>query len=203
MKINSEYTLSGQHLSILKSEPLKSNYPMVTVHNKPFRVYLPETDIQQIVKRMAGEISRDYADKDPVLCPVLTGSYIFAADLTRYLDFDPEIRFVRYTSYEGMSSTGVVKPELPFSPKLRGRHVIIVEDIVDTGNCMEYMLHELRQIEPASIAVCTFFFKPASFQKDFHIDYLGKSIPNDFILGYGLDYDGLGRTYRDVYVLDT
>lgn len=175
---------------------------MITVHDKQFRVYLPEKEIQQIVKRMAAEISRDYAGKDPVLCPVLTGSYIFAADLTRYLDFDLEMRFVRYSSYDGMSSTGVVNPELPFSPKLRGRHVIIVEDIVDTGICMDFMLHELRQLEPASIAVCTFFFKPDNFQKDFKIDYFGKSIPNEFILGYGLDYDGLGRTYRDVYVLD-
>lgn len=174
----------------------------IKVHDKYFRLYMPEHEIQEAVERVAQQISRDYADKSPILCPVLTGSYLFAADLTRYLSFDPEVRFVRYTSYSGMNSSGVVQAHLPFPERCRGRHVIIVEDIVDSGICMDYMIAELQKLQPASIAVCTFFFKPGNFEKSFKIDYCGKSIPNDFIVGYGLDYDDYGRTYRDVYILD-
>lgn len=174
----------------------------IQVHDKWFRLYMPEQEIQEAVQRVAQEISRDYADKSPILCPVLTGSYLFAADLTRYLSFDPEVRFVRYTSYSGMNSSGVVQTHLPFPERCRDRHIIIVEDIVDTGICMDFMIQELQKLQPASIAVCTFFYKPGNFEKSFKIDYIGKTIPNDFIVGYGLDYNYLGRTYRDVYILD-
>ena len=163
---------------------------------------MSEAEIQTEVKRVAAEISRDYKDKDPILCPVLTGSYMFAADLFRELDFDADVAFVRYSSYNGMVTTGQVKTFLSFPEKCKGRDVIIVEDIIDSGISMEYMVEELQKLEPASIAICAFYFKPGNFQKNYKIDYIGKSIPNDFIVGYGLDYDGKGRTYRDVYVLD-
>lgn len=178
------------------------NEERITVLDKKFRRYMSDSEIQACVKRVAEEMSRDLKGKDPILCPVLTGSYMFVADLTRYLDFDPQVSFVRYSSYAGTQSTGHVKAVLGFGEKCRGRDVVIVEDIVDSGISMAYMLAELRKLEPASIRICTFFFKPGNFQKDFKIDYIGKSIPNDFILGYGLDYDGMGRTYRDIYVLD-
>lgn len=163
---------------------------------------MPAEEIQSIVRRVAGDISRDFASRNPIVCPVLTGSFMFAADLIRSLSFDAEVSFVRFTSYQGMASTGQVKTVLGFPEKCKGRDVIIVEDIVDTGITMEKMLEELQKLEPASISVCTFLFKPGNFEKDFKIDYIGKSIPNDFILGYGLDYDGAGRTYPDVYVYD-
>lgn len=172
------------------------------VHDKEFRIYMSAEEIQAEVKRVAAEISRDFKGKEVMMCPVLTGSYIFFADLTRYVDFDPEIAFVRYNSYSGMASTGKVTCALPFPEKCKGKNVVIVEDIVDSGISMEYMLEELKKLEPASISVCTFFFKPGNFQKDFKIDYIGKSIPNDFILGYGLDYNGKGRTFKDLYVVD-
>lgn len=172
------------------------------VHDKEFRIYMSAEEIQAEVKRVAAEISRDFKGKEVMMCPVLTGSYIFFADLTRYVDFDPEIAFVRYNSYSGMASTGKVTCSLPFPEKCKGKNVIIVEDIVDSGISMEYMIEELKKLEPASISVCTFFFKPGNFQKDFKIDYIGKSIPNDFILGYGLDYNGKGRTFKDLYVVD-
>lgn len=172
------------------------------VHDKEFRIYMSAEEIQTEVKRVAAEISRDFKGKEVMMCPVLTGSYIFFADLTRYVDFDPEIAFVRYNSYSGMASTGKVTCSLPFPEKCKGKNVIIVEDIVDSGISMEYMIEELKKLEPASISVCTFFFKPGNFQKDFKIDYIGKSIPNDFILGYGLDYNGKGRTFKDLYVVD-
>ncbi len=174
----------------------------IQVKDRFFKMYLEESEIQHIVKNVADRISHDYKNRKPILCPVLTGSYLFVADLTRYIEFDAEVAFVRYSSYQGMSSTGNVKAILGFPQKCKGRDVIIVEDIVDSGISMEYMIAELKKLEPASIAICSFFFKPGNFQKDFKVDYVGKEIPNDFIVGYGLDYDGVGRTYRDVYILD-
>lgn len=175
----------------------------IQVHNRTFRLYMPEADVQAAVKAVADRISSDYEGRNPILCPVLTGSYMFVSDLTRYLRFDPQVSFVKYSSYSGMASTGTVKALLGFPECCRGRDVIIVEDIVDSGISMDFMLRELQKLEPASVAICTFFFKPENFQKDFKVDYIGRSIPNDFILGYGLDYDGLGRTYKDVYVVES
>ena len=174
---------------------------MITVHDKQFELYMPEAEIQREVSRVASEISRDLRDKNPLFCPTLTGSFMFFADLVRALDFDAEVCFVKYTSYSGMSSTGKVKTEMPFPQKCKGRYVVIVEDIVDSGITMETMLSELRKLEPAGIYIASFLFKPDSFKKNFKIDYIGRSIPNDFILGYGLDYDNLGRFYRDIYVV--
>lgn len=175
---------------------------MVKVHDKRFRMYMPESEIQKEVTRVALEISRDLRDKNPLFCPTLTGAFMFMSDLAKALDFDAEVGFVKYTSYSGMHSTGKVKVSLPFPEKCRGRHVVIVEDIVDTGITMETMLEEVSKLEPADVYIASFIFKPDSFKKDFKIDYIGRSIPNDFIVGYGLDYDGLGRFYRDIYVVD-
>lgn len=174
----------------------------IQVKDRQFKPYMPEAEIQECVRRVADAISHDYSQKKPILCPVLTGSYLFVADLTRYIAFDAEVSFVRYASYDGMSSSGNVKTILGFPEKCKGRDVIIVEDIIDSGLTMKHMLKELEKLEPASIAICTFFYKPGNFKEDFKIDYIGKEIPNDFIVGYGLDYDGVGRTYRDVYVVD-
>lgn len=174
---------------------------MITVHNRKFKLYLKEEDIQSDVRRVAAEISRDLKDKNPLFCPTLTGSFMFMTDLARALDFDAETYFVKYSSYSGMNSTGVVKSELPFPQKCRGRHVVIVEDIVDTGITMDAMLTELQKMEPAGISIASYLFKPDSFKKNFKIDYIGRSIPNDFILGYGLDYDNFGRFYKDIYVV--
>lgn len=174
----------------------------INVNGKQFRLYMTEQEIQECVKRVARQISDDYRGKAPVLCPVLTGSIMFISDLSRYLDFDPALSFVRYKSYSGTHSTGQVQRLLSFPEFCRGKDVIIVEDIVDSGITMEVMLEELRRMEPASIRICTLFFKPDNFVKEFPIDYIGKSIANDFIVGYGLDFDEKGRTYRDLYILD-
>ena len=174
----------------------------ITVHDKQFRLLMPAAEIETAVRRVAEDISRDYEGKELILCPVLTGSYLFVADLTRFMTFDADLAFVRYQSYAGMQSTGTVRSLLPFPERCRGKHVLIVEDIVDSGITMETMLKEVAALEPASVRVCTFLFKPGNFTKSFPIDYIGASIPNDFIVGYGLDYDGRGRTYRDLYILD-
>ena len=174
----------------------------IQVLDKTFQLYMPEAEIQATVKRLGSELSHDFKGKDPIFCPVLTGSYLFVADLTRALDFDAQVSFVRYTSYEGLESTGEVTKVMGFPDRCTGRDVIIVEDIVDSGISMEFMINELKKREPASISICTFFYKPGNFKKNYRIDYVGKEIPDDFIVGYGLDYDGMGRTYRDIYVYE-
>ena len=174
---------------------------MIKVLDRQFKLYMPEAEIQSTVKRVASEISRDLKDKPPLFCPTLTGAFMFMTDLARALDFDAETYFVKFSSYSGMQSTGKVRSDLPFPEKCRGRHVVIVEDIIDTGITMDAMLKELDKYEPAGVYIASFLFKPGSFKKDFKIDYIGRSIPNDFILGYGLDYDNFGRFYRDIYVV--
>ena len=174
----------------------------IQVLDKHFKMYIPESEIQEIVRRLAAEIAHDFKGKRPLLCPILTGSFMFAADLIRELDLDSKVAFVRYASYMGLQSTGQVQELMGFPGDCRGRDVIIIEDIIDTGISMEYMLQQLQNLKPASISICAFLYKPNSFRKNYKIDYIGKSIPNDFIVGYGLDYDGMGRTYRDIYVLD-
>lgn len=174
----------------------------IQVLDKRFRLYMPESQIQSVVGRMASVLSRDYRELNPVICPVLNGSYVFAADLLRQMDIDAEVSFVRYASYEGMASSGEVKEVMGFPEKCRNRHVLIVEDIIDSGVSMEYVLQKAKALQPASVALCTLLFKPDCFRKQYKIDYIGKEIPNDFIVGYGLDYNGMGRTYRNIYVLD-
>jgi len=174
---------------------------MITVNDKQFKLYMPAEEIHKEVCRMAQEISRDLKGKDPIFLPTLTGAFIFMADLARALDFDADIAFTKYASYQGMQTTGSVTPDLTFSKRCTGRSVVIVEDIVDTGITMDYMLKELAKLKPAEVRIATFLFKPESFQKDFKIDYIGRSIPNDFIVGYGLDYNHYGRCYKDIYVV--
>lgn len=173
----------------------------VVVNGRLFRRFLSAEDIASIVRRLAEEVGRDYEGKNPLLCPVLTGAYIFAADLSRALHVEHEVSFVRYSSYEGMKSSGEVRELLPFGRICEGRHVIIVEDIVESGLCMSQMLRRVWLTKPASVAICSFFFKPNCFKQDFKIDYIGHSISDDFVLGYGLDYDGAARGLDSVYVL--
>ena len=174
----------------------------IKVDDRYFRPYLSHNEIAEDVRRMAAEMSDDLRDKNPIICPTLTGSFMFMTDLAKALDFDAEVAFVKYSSYQGLSTTGRVSSDLPFPQKCRGRHVVIVEDIVDTGITMEAMLAELEKLEPASVHIASYLFKPDSFSKTFKIDYVGRSIPNDFIVGYGMDYNGFGRLFPDIYVVD-
>lgn len=147
-------------------------------------------------------MSADYGDGDLVACPILTGAFMFAADLVRRLTIPCEVSFVRYASYSGMSSTGQVKCMLPFPPEIEGRDVLIIEDVVDSGFSMRHMLDAVWALHPRSVKICTLFFKPDAFKGDYKVDYIGRNIGNEFIVGYGLDYDEHGRTLKDVYVLD-
>lgn len=175
----------------------------VKIHDKYFKKYILDTEIQQIVRRLAGEISNRFRSLNPLVMPILNGSFIFAADLLREIDFDPQISFVKYSSYEGTQSTGVVKQLIGFPESVKDRHVLLVEDIIESGISMRYTLQQLHTLQPASVSICTFLHKPELFDNSFPIDFIGKSIPNDFIVGYGLDYNGLGRTLKHIYVINS
>lgn len=169
------------------------------IKDRDFEVYITEVELAAAVERLAGRIDADYAGRRPLLCPVLTGSFMFASDLVRRLKVECEVEFVKYTSYEGMQTTGRVHDELPFPSKVKGRDVIVVEDVVDTGVSMGEMLRALKALEPGSVRVCTLLMKPRCFRGDFEVDYVGMEIEDDFIVGYGMDYDGEGRGLREIY----
>lgn len=174
---------------------------LVTAHDKTFRMMISEKEIQEKVYEMGRAISEDYEGKKPLLLSILNGAFIFAADLTRAISIDCEISFVKLASYKGTSTTGNVQTVLGLDTPLKNRHIIIVEDIVDTGNTLSKFLIELHKEEPASVSLAACFFKPDALQHPLSIDYCGFQIPNKFIIGYGLDYDGLGRNYGAIYQL--
>jgi hypoxanthine phosphoribosyltransferase len=159
-------------------------------------------EIADIVASLAKQLNHDLRDKDPLFLGVLNGSFIFASDLLRAIDFDAQISFIKMSSYSGTSTTGTVKQLIGINEDLTGRTLVIVEDIVETGISMEKLLAMLREKNPADIKICTLFFKPGKFQKDFKIDYIGKSIGDDYIVGYGFDYNGYGRNLDQIYVID-
>jgi hypoxanthine phosphoribosyltransferase len=174
---------------------------LVKIHDKYFGAFISAEEIAIAVKKMGKQITADYRDKRPLFLSVLNGAFIFAADLMREIDTDCEITFVKLTSYKGTSTTGNVQTVLGIDTDLRGRHLVIIEDIVDTGNTLNNFMKELVKNEPASIAIAACFFKPEALEYPIKINYLGFEIPNNFIVGYGLDYDGLGRNLPDVLTL--
>ncbi|MCI6460806.1 MAG: hypoxanthine phosphoribosyltransferase [Prevotella sp.] len=174
---------------------------IVKIKDKTFKTSIPEVEIQQRVKEVADHINRDMADKNPLLLAVLNGSFMFAADLMKNITIPCEISFVKLASYQGTQSTGEVKEVIGINEDLAGRTVIIVEDIVESGLTIQRMLDSLGTRNPDSIDVCTLLLKPDRLKVDLDIKYVAFSIPNDFILGYGLDYDQQGRNLRDIYTL--
>ena len=172
------------------------------IKDKEFRTFIGEAELDAIVRRLAAEVSRDYGNSECglVVCPVLTGAYMFAADLLRRLTVACEVCFVRYSSYSGMSSTGEVKCMTPFPPSIEGRDVLIVEDVIDSGLSMRKMIDQALALHPRSVRVCTLFYKPEAFKGDYKVDYIGREIGNEFIVGYGMDYDEAGRTLPEVMV---
>lgn len=173
------------------------------IKDREFKRYVGADVLAAIVERLAGEINRDYVlCSDLVVCPVLTGAFVFAADLLRHIKVPCEVRMVRYASYSGMKSTGEVRCKLPFAKEIEGRDVLIVEDVVDSGLSMQKMLTEVNTMKPRSVKVCTLFFKPQAFKGHFKVDYVGKEIGDDFIVGYGMDYDEQGRNLPEVMVVE-
>ena len=174
---------------------------VVKIKDKTFKTFIPEQEILTHVKAVADKINTDMAGKKPLLLAVLNGSFMFAADLMRYITIPCEISFVKLASYEGTTSTGKVKEVIGLNEDICGREVIIVEDIVDTGKTMERMMDTLGTRNPASLHICTLLLKPDKLKIPLNIEYAAMEIPNDFIVGYGLDYDQEGRNLRDIYTL--
>lgn len=173
----------------------------VTILDKTFETSIPEAEILERVKRVAEQINKDMAGKNPLFLAVLNGSFIFAADLMRFINIPSEISFVKLASYEGTTSTGEIKEVIGLNEDISGRDVIIVEDIVDTGSTMKRMLETLGTRNPRSLHICTLLLKPGKLAVALNVEYVAMEIPNDFIVGYGLDYDQQGRSLRDIYTL--
>lgn len=157
--------------------------------------------IMQRVGEIAEQINHDYSGKSPLFLGVLNGAFLFTADLFKKITLTCELAFVRISSYSGTSSTGNVKTLIGLNENIKGRDIIIIEDIVDTGDTMLYLIAELKKQEPASVKIATVIFKPAALRQPIKPDYVGFEVPPAFIVGYGLDYDGFGRNLNDIYVL--
>ena len=174
---------------------------IVKIKDKSFKVSIPEAEIKSRIKALAERINRDLEGKNPLFLCVLNGSFIFAADLYREITIPSTISFVKLASYQGTTSTGKVHEVIGLNEDLSGRSVVIVEDIVDTGRTMKQMIESLGTRNPASVQICTLFVKPDKLEEHLDIDYAAFSIPDDFIVGYGLDYDQEGRGLQDVYTI--
>ena len=174
---------------------------IVKIKDKTFKTSITEAQIKERVKELARQLSEDLKDKNPLLLGVLNGSFIFAAVLMREMTIPCEISFVKLASYQGITSTGKVHEVLGINEDLTGRTVVIVEDIVDTGRTMKQMIESLGTRNPASVHICTLFVKPEKLEEQLNIEYAAFSIPNDFIVGYGLDYDQQGRWLKEIYTL--
>ena len=173
----------------------------ITIKDKTFETSMPEAEIKNRVKELAQQMSRDLEGKNPLFLAVLNGAFIFAADLIREMTIPCEISFVKLASYQGTTSTGTIHEVIGINENLSGRTVVIVEDIVESGLTIKRMMEQIGTRNPASVQVCTLFFKPERLKEDLKLDYVAFEIPNDFILGYGLDYDQQGRGLRDLYTL--
>ncbi|MBN8688091.1 MAG: hypoxanthine phosphoribosyltransferase [Chitinophagales bacterium] len=171
----------------------------IKVHDKTFDIYLSEETIQQRVKELAAQINTDYAGKRPLFIAILNGSFMFAADLFKQLTVEAEICFIKLASYKGMKSSGNVVTSIGLEDDLFGKDVIIVEDIVDTGKTLHNFLPKLGHQQPRSLKIATLLHKSEATVFPLHPDYVGFDIPNKFVVGYGLDYDGLGRNLKEIY----
>ena len=171
----------------------------VKILDKEFSIYLTEEQILKEVKRVAKEINKDYEGENPIFMGILNGSFMFASDLYKDITLDSQITFLKLASYEGTSSTGKIKRLIGINEDIKDKTVIIIEDIVDTGNTLDSIIKQLRGYEPKEIKLVTLLYKPEAYTKDFPIAYKCFDIPNDFIVGYGLDYDGYGRNLRHIY----
>ncbi|MBS1763444.1 MAG: hypoxanthine phosphoribosyltransferase [Bacteroidetes bacterium] len=173
----------------------------VTILDKTFEVMISRKQIENRVKEIASQLNGEYKDKNPVFIGVLNGAFLFMADLFRNIETPCEVSFIRVSSYSGTSSTGTMKQVIGLSANLKNRHIILIEDIVDTGETVTFLMKELAQHQPASVKLVTLLFKPAALKKPVTVDYSGFEIEPEFVVGYGLDYDGYGRNLQDIYVL--
>lgn len=172
----------------------------VTIHGKTFGIAIPAKQIAQAVERIGAEISMQLTSRDPLFICLLNGSFMFAADLLRAIPFNAQISFVKVASYHGMEA-GCVNSLIGLTENVAGRTVVLVEDIIDSGNTVHNMRLQLTELGAADVRVATVLFKPQAFRHSYRVDYVGFEITNEFVIGYGMDYDGLGRNLKDIYQL--
>ncbi len=171
----------------------------IKVKDKEFKLSIKAEEIEAAIESLAARLNHDLQGKNPLFLVVLNGAFIFAADLYRKITIESEISFIKLASYSGTSTTSDVKELIGLNEKLRGRYIVILEDIIDTGTTMQYLINKLYYLGVEDVKLVALLFKPTAFRESFRIDYLGMEIPNEFIVGYGLDYDGFGRNYGDIY----
>lgn len=174
---------------------------IIQVIDKKFKPYITAAEIDIRIKEMAEQINHDYKDKKPIFIAILNGSFMFASDLFKSISIEAEICFIKLASYKGTKSTGNVITSIGLDEPLQGRHVVIIEDIVDTGNTLTKFLPQLHNQQPASLKIAALLHKPDALEHPLSLDYIGFSVPNKFLLGFGLDYDGLGRNLAEIYQL--
>ena len=174
---------------------------MLQLHDKTFEIFIQEEAILAEIRSMADKLNNDYAGKDVVFIAVLNGAFMFAADLMKYIGFDAEISFVKMSSYHGLNSTGRVDEVIGLNRPIKGKHVVVLEDIVDTGVTMEKLFSLLQAEQPQSVEIATLLYKPAAFKGKHTPKYIGFSIPDKFVVGYGLDYNEFGRNTKHIYQL--
>ncbi len=171
----------------------------VVLHNKLFEKYIRKEEIDNIVARIGKDLSYQLGKKNPVFIIILDEAFVFAADLLRYIKTPCEVDFIKINSYDGLKSSGEAKLVSDIKLNIRDREVVLIEDIIDTGLTIECLINHLKQYKPRKVNIATLLFKPKACDKKIKIDYIGKEISNDFIIGYGLDYRGIGRNFCDIY----
>ncbi len=175
---------------------------IITVKDKSFKPYISEEKLQVSVEKIASKINDDYKGCTPIFLGVLNGSFMFFGDLLKSINLECTVSFVKLASYQGTNSTGKVNELIGLNEDISDKDIILVEDIVDTGNTLVKLYEILSEKNPTSIKIATLLYKPEAYSKSHNIDYVGLEIPNAFVLGYGLDYDGLGRNLSSIYVLN-
>jgi hypoxanthine phosphoribosyltransferase len=173
----------------------------IRVLDKTFREFISEEDILRRIHQLADSINRDFKGKEVVFLGILNGAFLFASDLFRRIDLKAQISFVKLASYEGTKSSGTVKELIGWNEDIKNKYIIVIEDIVDTGNTLERIVDELVIRKVSGIRIATLLLKPEAYKKDIPVDYVGFEIPNNFVVGYGLDYDGYGRNLSSIYTL--
>lgn len=180
----------------------QNNKPRVKLHDKTFELSIPYEELNVAIQKVADQINEDYKEKEtPLFLGVLNGAFMFLGELMQKIDLTCEVQFVKLASYVGTTSTGKVQDLIGLNGSIEGRHVVIVEDVVDTGESMDHLLRTLAQHKPGSVAIATLLFKPTKFTKDYEVKYRALEIPDDFIVGFGLDYDDIGRNLKDIYTI--
>ena len=175
------------------------NKSVIQIKDKQFELFITEKIVLESIYMVSKQIQNDLHDKNPLFIAVLNGAFMFASDLLKHFDFPCEITFIRLKSYQGTASSGNIREVESLIDDIEGRNVVVIEDIIDTGHTIQYLKQSFLTKHPKSLRIATLLFKPEALQAEIKVDYVAMEIPNDFIVGYGLDYDGYGRNLRDIY----